>query len=214
MVETRHRVTGGSLAGRLSVACGALLLLASVSPALLSVVPTNIPRPRALSRALSWATGAVASVRNDGNPPVQSPFSAFLASVVTRLAGLAPGNHLVWVDLFALRPADILLAHVFLICRWLAVYYSRHWKTFPGEQRQLAAAQLGMRSWLCLLLLRRMAVVAATNPPVAALIFMLCFASFATDAIAGRRSAGDHYRAGNLSGAELTTILPARQCWR
>lgn len=31
----------------------------------------------------------------------------------------------------------ILLAHVFLICRWLAVYYSRHWKTFPANNVSL-----------------------------------------------------------------------------
>ncbi|SPX12174.1 thiamine ABC transport system, permease protein [Escherichia coli] len=66
----------------------------------------------------------------------------------------------------------------FLICRWRAAYYSRHWKTSPGEQRQLAA-QLGMRSWHFFRFvewpwLRRQI------PPVAALIFMLCFASFAT----------------------------------
>lgn len=31
----------------------------------------------------------------------------------------------------------ILLAHVFLICRWRAAYYSRHWKTFPANNVSL-----------------------------------------------------------------------------
>lgn len=31
----------------------------------------------------------------------------------------------------------ILLAHVFLICRWRAVYYFRHWKTFPANNVNL-----------------------------------------------------------------------------
>lgn len=59
----------GSLAGQLSVACGALLLLAGVSLGAALCRTRNIPRPRALSQALSWATGAVASVRNDLDPP-------------------------------------------------------------------------------------------------------------------------------------------------
>ena len=51
-------------------------------------------------------------------------------------------------------------------------------ENIPGEQRQLAA-QLGMRGWHFFRFvewpwLRRQI------PPVAALIFMLCFASFAT----------------------------------
>lgn len=71
----------------------------------------------------------------------------------------------------------ILLAHVFLICRWRAAYYPCTGK-HSREQRQLAA-QLGMRGWHFFRFvewpwLRRQI------PPVAALIFMLCFASFAT----------------------------------
>ncbi len=71
----------------------------------------------------------------------------------------------------------ILLAHVFLICRWLAVYYSVHWKTFPANNVSLPHNL--MRGWHFFRFvewpwLRRQI------PPVAALIFMLCFASFAT----------------------------------
>ncbi|MBF1857602.1 ABC transporter permease subunit, partial [Escherichia coli] len=72
----------------------------------------------------------------------------------------------------------ILLAHVFFNLPMASRLLLQALENIPGEQRQLAA-QLGMRGchffrfvewpWL-----RRQI------PPVAALIFMLCFASFAT----------------------------------
>ncbi|STG52760.1 thiamine ABC transport system, permease protein [Escherichia coli] len=81
------------------------------------------------------------------------------------------------VDLFALRPARYFAGHVFFNLPMASRLLLQALENIPGEQRQLAA-QLGMLA--ALLSFRRMAVVTATNPPVAALIFMLCFASFAT----------------------------------
>ena len=51
------------------LSCGALLLLAGVSLGATLCRTRDIPRPRPLSQALSWATDAVASVRNDLDPP-------------------------------------------------------------------------------------------------------------------------------------------------
>jgi thiamine transport system permease protein len=72
----------------------------------------------------------------------------------------------------------ILLAHVFFNMPMAARLLLQALEQIPGEQRQLAA-QLGMRGWSFFRYvewpwLRRQI------PPVAALIFMLCFASFAT----------------------------------
>lgn len=72
----------------------------------------------------------------------------------------------------------ILLAHVFFNLPMAARLLLQTLEQIPGEQRQLAA-QLGMRGWAFFRYvewpwLRRQI------PPTAALIFMLCFASFAT----------------------------------
>ncbi|MEX5382200.1 thiamine/thiamine pyrophosphate ABC transporter permease ThiP [Cronobacter muytjensii] len=72
----------------------------------------------------------------------------------------------------------ILLAHLFFNMPMATRLLYQTLTQIPGEQRQLAA-QLGMRGWDFFRLvewpwLRRQI------PPVAALIFMLCFASFAT----------------------------------
>ncbi|HBB9629567.1 TPA: thiamine/thiamine pyrophosphate ABC transporter permease ThiP [Escherichia coli] len=72
----------------------------------------------------------------------------------------------------------ILLAHVFFNLPMASRLLLQALENIPGEQRQLAA-QLGMRGWHFFRFvewpwLRRQI------PPVAALIFMLCFASFAT----------------------------------
>ncbi|MBZ5092216.1 thiamine/thiamine pyrophosphate ABC transporter, permease protein, partial [Salmonella enterica subsp. enterica serovar Typhimurium] len=72
----------------------------------------------------------------------------------------------------------ILLAHVFFNLPMASRLLLQSLESIPGEQRQLAA-QLGMRGWHFFRFvewpwLRRQI------PPVAALIFMLCFASFAT----------------------------------
>lgn len=72
----------------------------------------------------------------------------------------------------------ILLAHVFFNMPMATRLFLQALENIPGEQRQLAA-QLGMRGWSFFRFvewpwLRRQI------PPVAALIFMLCFASFAT----------------------------------
>ena len=82
----------------------------------------------------------------------------------------------------------ILLAHIFSICRWRRASLQAL-ENIPGEQRQIAA-QLGMRGWSFFRFvewpwLRRQIA------PVAALIFMLCFASFAT--VSRRRAAGHHH---------------------
>ncbi|OSL81637.1 thiamine transport system permease protein ThiP [Escherichia coli TA008] len=94
----------------------------------------------------------------------------------------------------------ILLAHVFLIYRWRAAYYSRHWKTFPANNVSLPPS-LGCAAGI--FPLRRMAVVTATNPAGCCTYLYALFRQLRHRAIAGRRSAGNHYRAGNLSGAEL-----------
>ena len=72
----------------------------------------------------------------------------------------------------------ILLAHVFFNLPMASRLLLQALENIPGEQRQLAA-QLGMHGWHFFRFvewpwLRRQI------PPVAALIFMLCFASFAT----------------------------------
>lgn len=72
----------------------------------------------------------------------------------------------------------ILLAHIFFNMPMATRLFLQVLENIPGEQRQLAA-QLGMRGWSFFRFvewpwLRRQI------PPVAALIFMLCFASFAT----------------------------------
>ncbi|MDY1037042.1 thiamine/thiamine pyrophosphate ABC transporter permease ThiP [Lelliottia sp. CFBP8978] len=72
----------------------------------------------------------------------------------------------------------ILLAHVFFNMPMATRLFLQALENIPGEQRQLAA-QLDMRGWPFFRFvewpwLRRQI------PPVAALIFMLCFASFAT----------------------------------
>lgn len=72
----------------------------------------------------------------------------------------------------------ILLAHVFFNMPMATRLFLQALENIPGEQRQLAA-QLGMRGFAFFRFvewpwLRRQI------PPVAALIFMLCFASFAT----------------------------------
>ena len=72
----------------------------------------------------------------------------------------------------------ILLAHVFFNLPMASRLLLQSLENIPGEQRQLAA-QLGMRGWHFFRFvewpwLRRQIL------PVAALIFMLCFASFAT----------------------------------
>jgi thiamine transport system permease protein len=72
----------------------------------------------------------------------------------------------------------ILLAHVFFNMPMATRLFLQALENIPGEQRQIAA-QLGMRGWSFFRFvewpwLRRQI------PPVAALIFMLCFASFAT----------------------------------
>ncbi|XIW45818.1 ABC transporter permease subunit [Escherichia coli] len=86
---------------------------------------------------------------------------------------------MVWSGPF--RPTawqGILLAHVFFNLPMASRLLLQALENIPGEQRQLAA-QLGMRGWHFFRFvewpwLRRQI------PPVAALIFMLCFASFAT----------------------------------
>lgn len=72
----------------------------------------------------------------------------------------------------------ILLAHVFFNMPMATRLFLQALENIPGEQRQIAA-QLGMRGWSFFRFvewpwLRRQIA------PVAALIFMLCFASFAT----------------------------------
>ncbi|MFO6427664.1 thiamine/thiamine pyrophosphate ABC transporter permease [Escherichia coli] len=108
----------------------------------------------------------------------------------------------------------ILLAHVFFNLPMASRLLLQALENIPGEQRQLAA-QLGMRGWHFFRFvewpwLRRQI------PPVAALIFMLCFASFATVLSLGGGPQATYYRAGYLSGTKGARLryLPARRCWR
>lgn len=72
----------------------------------------------------------------------------------------------------------ILLAHVFFNLPMACRLFTQALAQVPGEQRQLAA-QLGMRGWT-LFRLVEWPRLRQQLPPVAALIFMLCFASFTT----------------------------------
>jgi thiamine transport system permease protein len=92
------------------------------------------------------------------------------------LAGLCSAFRTEWTfSPYGLK--GILLAHVFFNMPMATRLFLQALENIPGEQRQLAA-QLGMRGWSFFRFvewpwLRR-------QIPVAALIFMLCFASFAT----------------------------------
>lgn len=96
------------------MACGALLLLAGVSLGTALCHTRDIPRPRALSQALSRSAGAVASVCNDLDPPVLVAVFGIL-SVYGRqgwLATLCQSLGLEWTfSPYGLQ--GILLAHVF-----------------------------------------------------------------------------------------------------
>lgn len=93
------------------------------------------------------------------------------------LATLCQSLGLEWT-FFALRPARYFAGPCVFNLPMASRLLLQALENIPGEQRQLAA-QLGMRSWHFFRFvewpwLRRQI------PPVAALIFMLCFASFAT----------------------------------
>lgn len=71
----------------------------------------------------------------------------------------------------------ILLAHVFSICRWQPGCCCRRWRISPESSARSPP------SWACAATTfpsGGVALATAANSPVAALIFMLCFASFAT----------------------------------
>lgn len=129
------------------MACGALLLLAGVSLGTALCHTRDIPRPRALSQALSGSAGAVASVCNDLDPPVLVAVFGIL-SVYGRqgwLATLCQSLGLEWTfSPYGLQ--GILLAHVFFNLPMASRLLLQALENIPGEQRQLAA-QLGMRSW-------------------------------------------------------------------
>lgn len=76
----------------------------------------------------------------------------------------------------------ILLAHVFLICRWRAAYYSRHWKTSPANSVNLPPS-LGCVAGI--FPLRRMVVVTATNPAGCCAYLYALFRQLRHRAIAG-----------------------------
>ncbi len=71
----------------------------------------------------------------------------------------------------------ILLAHVFSICRWRPACCCRRWRTF---RRAAANCRPAWHARLCLFRLVEWPWLRRHIPAVAALIFMLCFASFAT----------------------------------
>ena len=72
----------------------------------------------------------------------------------------------------------ILLAHIFFNMPMATRLFLQALENIPGEQRQIAA-QLGMRGWSFFRFVE-WPWLRCQLPPVAALIFMLCFASFAT----------------------------------
>ena len=91
----------------------------------------------------------------------------------------------------------ILLAHVFFNLPMASRLLLQALENIPGEQRQLAA-QLGMRGWHFFRF-----VEWPTNPAGCRAYLYALFRQLRHRAIAGRRSAGNYYRAGYLSGAEL-----------
>ncbi len=137
----------------------------------------NIPRPRALSRRFPGRQVLLRLCAMTLILRCWSPFSAFLASMVAR-AGW-PALAITWsgVDLFALRPARHLLAHVFFNLPMASRLLLQALETFPANNVSLPH-NLGCAAGT--LPLRRMAVVTATNPAGCCAYFMLCFASFAT----------------------------------
>jgi len=92
----------------------------------------------------------------------------------------------------------ILLAHVFFNLPMASRLLLQALENIPGEQRQLAA-QLGMRGWHFF----RFVEWPWLNPASCCAYLYALFRQLRHRAIAGGRSAGDHYRAGYLSGAEL-----------
>ncbi|MDZ7279514.1 thiamine/thiamine pyrophosphate ABC transporter permease ThiP [Pantoea eucrina] len=147
--------------------------------ALLSVLPA-IPLARALyrrrfpGRTLLLRLCAMTLVL----PVLVAVFG--LLSVYGRNGWLAQLCHVIGMD-YHFSPyglQGILLAHLFFNLPLATRMLLQALESIPGEQRQLAA-QLGVRGWNAFRLLewpwlRRQLL------PTAALIFMLCFASFAT----------------------------------
>lgn len=84
-------------------------------------------------------------------------------------------------------------------------------ESIPGEQRQLAA-QLGMRGWHFSVLSNGRGC-AARIPPVAALIFMLCFASFATVLSLGGGPQATTIELAIFQALSYDYDPPARRCW-
>lgn len=147
--------------------------------ALLSVIPA-IPLARALYRRRF--PGRAALLRLCAMTLVLPVLVAVfgILSVYGRQGWLAQLCQLLGID-YPFSPyglQGILLAHVFFNLPLATRLLLQTLEQIPGEQRQLAA-QLGMRGWHHFRLvewpwLRRQIM------PAAALIFMLCFASFAT----------------------------------
>ena len=147
--------------------------------ALLSVIPA-IPLARALYRRRF--PGRAALLRLCAMTLVLPVLVAVfgILSVYGRQGWLAQLCQLLGID-YLFSPyglQGILLAHVFFNLPLATRLLLQTLEQIPGEQRQLAA-QLGMRGWHHFRLvewpwLRRQIM------PAAALIFMLCFASFAT----------------------------------
>ncbi len=106
----------------------------------------------------------------------------------------------------------ILLAHVFFNMPMATRLFLQALENIPGEQRQIAA-QLGMRG-IVVFPLCRMALVATPDPPVAALIFMLCFASFATVLSLGGGPQATTIELAIYQALVTTTIRAAPRFWR
>ena len=140
--------------------------------------PGHFSRAGALPQTLPRQGGAVETVRHDADPARPGGGVWDPERMVVR-AGWPPSlTCLVWSGPSPLTDSKVFCWRTsFSTCPWRPGFLQAL-EAIPGEQRQLAA-QLGMRGWSFFRFvewpwLRRQI------PPVAALIFMLCFASFAT----------------------------------
>ncbi|VFT71129.1 thiamine ABC transport system, permease protein [Escherichia coli] len=201
VVERRRRVTGWQ-SGR-TATCG--MWCASPSGRRFSRrYSLSYPRYSSPARSIGRFPGRLALLRLCAMTlilPVLVAVSAFLASMVARAGWHRSANRSVWSGPFRPTACKVFCWRTyFLICRWRAAYYSRHWKTFPANN---VSCRPAWDARLAFFPLRRMAVVTATNPASCCAYLYALFASFATVLSLGGGPQANHYRAGYLSGAEL-----------
>ncbi len=161
------------------MARGALLLLAGVAVSAVLGGAGHLSRPRPLPASLPGPHTAAAPVRDDPDPAgagggVRHPQRLWPPGLAGSLF-----HALGWQwDFSPYGLQGILLAHVFFNMPMATRLLLQALESIPGEQRQIAA-QLGMRGYAFFRLVE-WPWMRRHIPAVAALIFMLCFASFAT----------------------------------